>query len=152
MLLNILLAAAGIVAAIYGALWTWRTLRAEVPDRVPLGSAFNPKITVAVAATVTAVTLISAVLNAHFGRAGVLASAAIAGFADAHSAAVSVASLAASGKLDPGVAVIPILAGLTTNTVSKVVLSFTAGGRTFAARVAPGLLLVIGAAWIAALV
>jgi uncharacterized membrane protein (DUF4010 family) len=147
--LKIPLLAAGAAAAAYGALWTWKTIRAPTPERAPKGSAFNPKITAAVAATVTAVMLISAALNAHLGRAGVLAGAAIAGFADAHSAAVSVASLVASGKLKASEAAIPILAGLTTNTVSKLVLSFTAGGKKFAARVAPGLLLVVAAAWIA---
>jgi uncharacterized membrane protein (DUF4010 family) len=103
-----------------------------------------------VAATVTLVTLISAALNAHLGRAGVLAGAAMGGFADAHSAAVSVASLVAAGKLKASEATIPILAGLTTNTISKLVLGFTAGGRGFVARIAPGLLLVVGTTWIAA--
>lgn len=149
--LKVPLLAAGAVAAVYGALWTWTTLKAEVPDSAPLGSAFNPKITVAVAATVTVAMLISAALNAYLGRAGVLAAAAIAGFADAHSAAVSVVSLVASGKLKVSEAAIPIFVGLTTNTATKVVLSFTAGGRSFAARVAPGLLLVVATAWIAVL-
>jgi uncharacterized membrane protein (DUF4010 family) len=149
--LKISLLAAGAVAAIYGALWTWKTLKSEVPDSAAQGSAFSPKITVVVAATVTAVMLISALLNARLGRTGALVGAAIAGFADAHSAAVSVASLVASGKLDPREAAIPILAGLTTNTVSKVILSFTAGGISFAARVTPGLVLVVAAAWIAIL-
>ena len=149
--LKLPLLAAGTVAAIYGAFWTWKTLKSEVPDGAPPGSAFNFRITAAVAATVTVAILISAVLNAHLGRTGVLAAAAIAGFADAHSAAVSVASLVASGKLNVSEAVIPILAGFTTNTITKVVLSFAAGGRTFASRVAPGLLLVLAAAWIAML-
>lgn len=149
--LKVPLLAAGAVAVAYGALWTWRNLRSKASDRAPQGSAFNPKITLMVAATVTAVTLICAALNAHLGRAGVLAGAAIGGIADAHSAAVSVASLVAAGKLDPRGAAIPILAGLTTNTAAKIVLSFTAGGKAFAARVAPGLLLVVVAAWIAIL-
>jgi uncharacterized membrane protein (DUF4010 family) len=150
--LKVPLLAAGAVAAVYGALWTWKTLKEDAPDGAPPGSAFSPKITIAVAATVTTTMLISALLNAHLGRSGVLAGAAIAGFADTHSAAVSVASLVASGKLNVSEAAMPILAGLTTNTVTKIVLSFTAGGRNFAARVAPGLLLVIVAAWIAMLV
>ncbi len=143
------LLAAGIAAGAYGVLWTWKTLTGEAREHAATGSAFAPKITALVAATVTAVTVISAALNAHWGRSGALAGAALAGFADAHSAAVSVASLVASRKLKANEAVIPILAGLTTNTVSKLVLSFTAGGRRFAMRVAPGLLLVVAAAWIA---
>ena len=146
------LLAAGAAAAAYGVLWMWKTFKSDASEQAPLGSAFDPKITALVAATLTAVMFISAALNAHLGRAGVLAGAAIAGFGDAHSAAVSVASLVASGKLNASEATIPILAGLTTNTVSKLVLGFTAGGRSFAVRVAPGLLLVMTAAWIAALV
>ena len=77
-----------------------------------------------------------------------LAAAAIAGFADTHSAAVSVASLVAANKMAAREAVVPILAGLTTNTVSKVVFASVAGGRRFAAQVVPGLVLMIAATWI----
>jgi uncharacterized membrane protein (DUF4010 family) len=63
-----------------------------------------------------------------------------------------VASLAASGKMAAADTVIPIFAGLTTNTITKAVLAFTAGGRGFAARVVPGLIVMIGALWIAFLV
>jgi hypothetical protein len=47
--------------------------------------------------------------------------------------------------------VLPILAGLTTNTISKIVFASTAGGRRFALRVTPGLVLVVAAAWLGAL-
>ena len=42
---------------------------------------------------------------------------------------------------------LPILIGLTTNTISKLVLAGTSGGRAFAVRVIPGLILVVLAAW-----
>ncbi len=89
------------------------------------------------------VLLLAAALNAWFGERGVLAAAAIAGFADTHSAAVSVASLVAANKMAARDAVLPILVGLTTNTVSKVVFARVAGGRRFAAHVIPGLVLMI---------
>jgi len=41
----------------------------------------------------------------------------------------------------------PILAGLSTNTLSKMILACTSGGRSFAFRVLPGLMLVALAAW-----
>jgi uncharacterized membrane protein (DUF4010 family) len=78
----------------------------------------------------------------------VLAAAAVAGLADAHSAAVSVASLVAANKIAAREAVVPVLAGLTTNTVSKVVFAHVAGGRRFAAQVVPGLVLMIAASWL----
>ena len=42
-------------------------------------------------------------------------------------------------------------AGLSTNTISKLVLAGTSGGRSFAVRVIPGLILVVLAAWSGAL-
>ena len=77
--------------------------------------------------------------------------AALAGFVDTHSAAISVASLVASGKMDATNAVFPILAGLSTNTISKMVLAGIGGGSAFALRVIPGLIVVALAAWVGAL-
>ena len=44
-------------------------------------------------------------------------------------------------------AIFPILAGLSTNTISKMFLAGTNGGRSFALRVIPGLIFVALAAW-----
>ena len=82
---------------------------------------------------------LSAALNAWLGKAGVLAAAAVAGFADTHSAAVSVASLVAAGKFTAREAVLPILAGLTTNTITKTVVAISSGGRRYAMQIIPGL-------------
>jgi uncharacterized membrane protein (DUF4010 family) len=38
----------------------------------------------------------------------------------------------------------------STSTLAKLVLTLAAGSRGFALRVAPGLLLILGAAWLAA--
>jgi uncharacterized membrane protein (DUF4010 family) len=99
------------------------------------------------ALTLSVILVASAVLQDRFGANGIIAAAAIAGFADTHSAAVSVASLVASGKITASDALLPVLAGLSTNTISKIVLAATSGGFLFAARVIPGLLLVALAAW-----
>jgi uncharacterized membrane protein (DUF4010 family) len=63
-----------------------------------------------------------------------------------------VASLVAAGKMDAAHAVFPILAGMTTNTVTKIIMAVTNGDRAFVMRVVPGLVLVIAAAWAGALV
>lgn len=144
------LIASGIVAAIYGALFTIRSMRHDVPDTTPPGSAFSLKTALAFAVTMAAVLFISAALNAWVGKTGVIVASTVAGFADTHSAAVSVASLVAAGKMTARDAIIPCLAGLTTNTVTKAVFAVTAGGRRFAIQVIPGLILVIAAAWITA--
>jgi uncharacterized membrane protein (DUF4010 family) len=90
--------------------------------------------------------LLAATLQQWLGKDGVIAAAAIAGFADTHSAAVAVASLVTAGKISVNEAVLPILASLTTNTITKVVLAALSGNW----RIIPGLILVILAAWIGA--
>jgi uncharacterized membrane protein (DUF4010 family) len=144
------LACAGITATVYGVFFTLRALRENVPDAVDLGRPFSIKTALIFTATVSAVMLLSAALQQWLGREGIIAAAAIAGFADTHSAAVAVASLVTAGKLGANEAVLPILAGLTTNTITKVVLAILSGDRRFAGAVIPGLILVILAAWIGA--
>lgn len=142
------LLAAILAAVIYGVAFTLRTVKYEARTTEAPGSAFDPKATLILMATISAALLISAVLNATAGRTGVAIGAAATGFADVHSAAVSVASLVAGGKMTARDAVIPIFAGLTTNTLTKAILAFTAGGTRFAASVVPGLLIVLAALWL----
>src|SRR4030095_9835695 len=103
------------------------------------------------AAILAIVLLAAAAAQDWFGEAGVLIAAAAAGFADTHSAAVSVASLVADGRIQPPQNIIPVLAALTPNTVTKMAFAVTAGGRTFAFYVIPGLLLMLAVAWTGAL-
>ncbi|MGB8563673.1 MAG: hypothetical protein WCD83_09685, partial [Pseudolabrys sp.] len=58
-----------------------------------------------------------------------------------------VASLAASEKMSATEAVFPILPGFSTNTISKMIIAGISGGRSFALRVIPGLIIVVLAAW-----
>jgi uncharacterized membrane protein (DUF4010 family) len=103
---------------------------------------------VLLALTVSVVLLVAGALDHAFGRAGVTVGAAVAGFADSQSAAVSATSLAAAGKLSATDAVIPVLAALSTNTISKAVVAYVFGKRPFALDVWLGLALVLGAAWL----
>lgn len=142
------LACAGVTAAAYGVLFTIIALRQQVPDVVDLGQPVSIKTALLFAATVSIVMLLAAALQQWLGKEGVIAAAAIAGFADTHSAAVAVASLVAAGKLSANEAVLPILASLTTNTITKVVLAVLSGNWRFVSAIIPGLILVILAAWI----
>jgi len=101
--------------------------------------------------TLSSILVASAALREWFGETGVIVAAALAGFVDTHSAAISVASLVASGKMTAADAVLPVLAGLSTNTISKMFLAGISGGRAFALRVIPGLIVVALAAWVGAL-
>ena len=97
--------------------------------------------------TLSGILVASAALREWFGETGIIVAAALAGFADTHSAAIAVASLVASGKMGAAEAVFPILAGLSANTISKMFLAGISGGRAFALRVIPGLIVVALAAW-----
>lgn len=118
------------------------------PDKPDLGRAFDLKTALAFAAIVSVVLLVSAALSAWLGERGTLLAAAVTGLVDAHATAASVASLVAAGKLPADAALWPILAGLSTNALMKAVVAFHAGGAAYAARIVPGLVLVIAAVWL----
>ncbi|UTD27538.1 MgtC/SapB family protein [Bradyrhizobium sp. WD16] len=141
------LMAAGITATLYGLAFTWRAIRSPAPEERSTEAAFSLTAALAFAAVLTAVLLASAALRETFGAAGILVGALLAGFADTHATAASVASLAAAQKMTAADAVAPILAALSSNTLSKIAVAAAAGGRSFALRVIPGLVLVILAAW-----
>jgi uncharacterized membrane protein (DUF4010 family) len=145
------LAAAGAAAILYGAAFAIRAARTTSAGTIASGRAFDLRTAVLFAAVVSAVMLGAAVVNARFGERGLALAAVAAGFADTHSPAASVAALVASGRIAAASSILPILAALTANTVTKAVLAAAAGGRRFALEVVPGLLLVILAAWAAAL-
>jgi uncharacterized membrane protein (DUF4010 family) len=138
---------AGLAAAGYGVVFTIKGLRGTSGAQSRTGHAFSFWSAIILAATLSVILVVSAALRENFGEAGVIVGAALAGFADTHSAAVSIAALVASGKMSPADALSPILAALSTNTASKIIVAWTAGGRPFAARLIPGLVLVIAAAW-----
>lgn len=147
------LIAAGVVAVGYGAIFTVMALRksAASGEAEEPGKAFSLTAAVVFAATLSVVLLVSAALRAEFGESGAIIAAAVAGFVDTHAPAISIASLVANQRMEAPEAVIPILAGFTTNTVTKVIVAATAGGRAFAMRVVPGIIMVALAAWAGAL-
>ena len=111
------------------------------------GRAFNPRTALVFAGTLAVVLLATAMVGSRFGTAGIAVTAALAGLVDAHSPAIAVASLVATGHIAPSEAVLPILLAFSTNAISKGVLAFASGGTAFALRVVPGLVLVAGAVW-----
>ena len=123
-----------------------------LPDRAidPLGRAFELRIALIFAAAVTAVTFIAAFLSHRFGSSGALVGIALAGFADAHSTAASAANLAVTGALPMPTAALAVLLAFATNSVTKAVTHWVTGGRAFALRVIPGVVLMLVAAAAAA--
>jgi uncharacterized membrane protein (DUF4010 family) len=144
---------AGLAAAGYGAIFTVAALRTPPPKgEQESDKAFSLTGALVFALTLSVVLLASAALRAEFGESGAILAAAVAGFVDTHAPAISIASLAANGRIAAQDVVIPILAGFTTNTITKIVVAATSGGRAFALRVAPGVVLVAAAAWAGVLV
>ena len=113
----------------------------------PTGRAFRLRTALIFAGAFVLVMLLVAWLQRSFGPTWALAGVVIGGFADAHSTAASVGSLAAQEQLPRELAIIAIGLVITTNTLSK--LGFAcAGGWPYFLRLAPGLLLLIAAFWI----
>lgn len=142
---------AGLAAIVYGMVFTVRALQQKTESEARDGRAFSLSTALGFALTLSVILVASAALREWFGEMGIIVAAALAGFVDTHSAAISVASLVASGKMSATDAVFPILAGLSTNTMSKMALAGISGGRFFALRVIPGLIIVALAAWVGAL-
>jgi uncharacterized membrane protein (DUF4010 family) len=72
----------------------------------------------------------------------------VAGLADVHAAAISVASLAASSKITATSAVVPILVAFSVNATSKVITAAVTGGKVFFQQVTLGLVLQVSAVWL----
>ena len=139
---------AGGTAAAYGAAFTLLAARNAGNDAAQTGGVFSLKAALAFGSILALILVISAGLQERFGGAGVLLATVVAGLVDTHAAAISVATLVASGKVAPQDAVVPILAGLTSNTLTKIIMAAISGGWAFALRVVPGLVLVALAAWV----
>ena len=141
------LALAGLVAVAYATLFAVRATRGEPNAQFEQGRAFNLRVAIVLAVTVTLVLFVSSVLAAALGRAGLVLGTAAAGLADSQSAAISAATLASTGHIGTTSASVAILAALTSNTFSKAVMAGALGNRRFAAQVWPGLVLILVGAW-----
>ena len=139
----------GSTAALYGLyfLWMARNSLAPAAPEPEKGRAFNLKTSIGFALLLGAVTTVSAALNAWLGDQGIVLSAVVSGLADAHAAAASTASLMAAGKIQAAQAVLPILLGLSANTLTKAVVAFNAGGAAYARKIIPGLIAMTLAVW-----
>jgi uncharacterized membrane protein (DUF4010 family) len=141
-----MLLAMGIVMALYGAMMI-RATRGEAAPPPPSGRAFRLRTALLFAAAFVAVMLMVAWLQKSFGPAWALAGVIAGGFADAHSTAASIGSLAAQENLTRELAAIAVGLVVTTNTISKLGFAW-AGGKAYFWRLTPGLLLLIAAFWV----
>src|SRR3546814_6608723 len=83
--------------------------------------------------------LVSAAMRLWLGEGGALLAAALAALVELHAAGATVAQLATTGALAPGLARWGILALLGAAAISKSVLAFASSGVHYGWRVAFGL-------------
>ena len=137
------LGAGGLVALAYAALQTWRARRAG--GGPPHGRAFKLTSALAFAALVTLIAFLSTLARRWLGPAAAVATAAVAGLADAHASSAAVASM--GGQLSRAGAMLGVLLAVTANTGTKVALAFGVGPRRYALRVTIGLAATVACAW-----
>ena len=142
------LAFGGVSIAMYGLVLTVSSFHKNVAEVANLNKSFSVKTAFVLALVIALVLVASAALNVWFGQAGIVFASALAGMADAHAPTISVATMAAAGKLTPANAVIPILVAFSVNAVSKMVAAFVSGGKDFALQLIPALIIQVSAAWI----
>lgn len=141
----------GVAACAYALPFIPARAQQQAQPHTDAGRAFDLKTALVFAAVVSTVLLLSAGLSAWLGTRGTLLAAALTGLVDAHATAASVASLVVANRLPVEAALWPILAGLATNTLAKVLVAFSAGGLRYAARIVPGLVMVMAAVWLGTL-
>lgn len=146
--LTVPLVCGGLTAAAYGALWTWRGLRLSTPDPVQGSVVFSVRASLWLGLMIAVVLLVSAAMRVWLGDHGLAIATGIAGFADTHAPAVSVAALAAAGRVEPAATALPILMALSSNSLSKAVIARANGDRDFARPVLLGLAIVLAATWL----
>jgi uncharacterized membrane protein (DUF4010 family) len=143
------LLATGVAMLAYGLAMVRSSIgRGEAPA-VP-GRAFRLRTAILFAAAFCAVALLVAWLQSTFGATWALAGVVVGGFADAHSTAASVGSLASQDQMSLGQATIAVGLIVTTNTISKLAFA-RAGGGAYFWRLAPGLVLLVASFWAALL-
>lgn len=143
----------GAAATAFYGLCLMRSPRAGEVNEEPVKAegAFSLKLALIVTLTMTGITFLSAVMLDQFGQAGVMITATLTGFADAHSSTASIAALAKSGQLPITAIVAPALIAVSSNSVSKCVVAWISGGRQFAMYVIPGQVLLTLAMWLGVL-
>lgn len=139
---------AGLTAAIYGVIAAMRSRERHDGVAMQNQRAFDLKVALMFSAMITTVLFVSALLVRQFGSSGILISAGVAGFADAHSAAISVGTLAHAGQVSHLHASIAVLLGLTSNTLAKLLAAKLRGNNEFIRALWPGLFAVVAAAWL----
>ncbi|MCG5076956.1 MgtC/SapB family protein [Paraburkholderia tagetis] len=145
-------AVGALAALVYGLLAAWRAARKPLQETLVVGRAVDLKAAVLLASTLMVLMLAATLLARWLGKTGLLISAGLGGLIDTHSAAASIAALAAQSLLAQSDATLPIIVALTANSVTKCAVAVLFGKRVFAAMVVPGQVLILACVWSAWLI
>ncbi|MBC8784213.1 MgtC/SapB family protein [Pseudomonas fluorescens] len=137
-----------VTSAVYGLCLMLRTPTTSAGQAITVGGAFDLKLALLMVLTLTGITFVSSMMLFHFGQVGVMLTATLGGFADAHASTASIAALATSGQLALQAASIPVLLAVSCNSLSKCLVAWVSGGRRFAVYVIAGQVLLTGAMWL----
>ncbi len=135
--------------AIYGISLTVKTFSQHMKHDVIISdAAFSIKTALWFTGTIAMVLIISAALEDWFGQKGLIVASGIAGLADCHSPSISVATLVSTGKISANDAVMPILVAVSINTLSKSVVAFINGTKSYALKITLGLAIQVTSMWV----
>lgn len=132
---------------IYGLILTIQSLHQYPKKGTIAEKAFSIKTALWFAVMIGIVLIVSAALQVWFGQKGLVIASGIAGLADCHSPSISVATMAASGKISIDNASVPILVAVSINTLSKSVMAIMSGSRSYATQVILGLAIQVTSLW-----
>jgi uncharacterized membrane protein (DUF4010 family) len=141
------LACGGLALLAYAGIFLRGAHNTVVDLKTDEGSAFSLRLALLLALGLSAISLLSSVLLTWLGHKGLIIAATLGGFADAHSSAMSIASLVQAEKLGKQDAVWPVLCALSSNSLAKCFVAQSSGGAVYGRRVAGGLLLMLATAW-----
>jgi len=141
------LGAGALVAFAIAGFYAWRAANEKTDNKLP-EHAVNLRGAFLFVALVTGVSVLSTAARIAVGDSGVIAMATLAAFADAHASAASVASVEVAGGITESVAVLGVLACLSANSLTKVVLGFTSGTRGYGLQIGAATCAVVAASWI----
>ena len=134
---------------ICGGALTLNALHKPVMDAGKVSQSFSVKTAFILAGIIAVVLVISAGLNHWFGQAGLIIGSALVGLVDAHAPTVSVASFVMNHQLLAADAALPILMAFSANVLAKSITALMSGGKVFAWRVVPSLVIQVTAVWAA---
>lgn len=110
--------------------------------------AFNLRQALGLALLFTGIAALAAWMQGSLGAVATLLTATLAGLADAHATSAAAMALAVRGELGAELLQLAVLLAFSSNTLSKMVAAWVAGGARYGAPVSAGLLAVAVAAWL----